>query len=313
MSKAKFIAWRLVQAVPSILAVSLVSFFMLRMVPGDPARVLAGPRANDETIARIRESMGLEEPIYVQYGLYLSRALQGDFGYNLTGSSTVVDIVSKGAVVTGTLAIVSLFFTIVISLTLALLAARRPGGIADGIARVFSVGGLGLPSFWVALMLIVTVALPTGWFPVGGWPDDWPARLNAIFLPALTLAISLSPILVRSLRSSLLEVRGADYVLSARSIGVGRVRLQWSYILRNALLPSIPLIAVVVGFLLGGSVVVESAYNLPGLGQILVQAVSTRDANLVQGIVLVLGILIILVYLIADVLLSLVDPRAKQR
>lgn len=313
MSTTKFITWRLMQAVPSILAVSVVSFFMLRMVPGDPARVLAGPRASDETLARVRESMGLDQPIFVQYGFYMSRAAKGDFGYNLTGSSTVAQIVSKGLVVTGTLAVVALVFTILIALTLALLAARRPGGIADGIARVFSVGGLALPSFWVALMLIVTVALPTGWFPVGGWPDDWPGRLNALFLPALTLAISMAPILVRSLRSSLLEVRGADYVLSAGAMGVANLRMLWSYVLRNALLPSIPLIAVIVGFLLGGSVVVESAYNLPGLGQTLVEAVSTRDSNLVQGIVLVLGILIILAYLVADILLSLVDPRAKQR
>ena len=312
MTQFKFIALRLLQAVPSILAVSVVSFFMLRLVPGDPARVLAGGRASAETIAQIRSSMGLDQPIVVQYLLYLGRAIHGDFGFNLTGSSTVLEIVGNGAVVTGTLAIAALIFTIIISLTLALLAARKPGGIADNVARVFSVGGLALPSFWVALMLIVLVALPTGWFPVGGWPADFGARLNAVFLPALTLSLSLAPILVRSLRSSLLEVLSSDYVLSARAIGVGQRRMLWSYVIRNALLPSIPLVAVIVGFLLGGTVVVESAYNLPGLGQILVQAVTNRDANLVQGIVLALGTLIILVYLLADVLLSLVDPRARQ-
>jgi len=312
MTQLKFIALRLVQAVPSILAVSVVSFLMLRLVPGDPARVLAGPRASDATIAQVRASMGLDQPLVTQYLLYLGRAINGDFGVNLTGSSPVLEIVGNGAVVTGTLAIVALIFTVIISLTLALLAARRPEGIADHIARVYSVGGLALPSFWVALMLIVLVALPTGWFPVGGWPTDFGARLNAVFLPALTLALSLSPILVRSLRSSLLEVFGSDYVLSARSIGVGKRRLLWSYVVRNALLPSIPLVAVIVGFLLGGTVVVESAYNLPGLGQILVGAVSNRDANVVQGIVLTLGTMIILVYLLADVLLSLVDPRARQ-
>ena len=134
---------------------------MLRMVPGDPARVLAGPRASDETIEQVRASMGLDRPIWVQYLLYLNRAVRGDFGYNLTGSSTVLTIVGNGAVVTGSLAVVSLIFTVVIALVLAVLASRRPGGIADGIARVFAVGGLALPTFWVALMLIVTVALPT--------------------------------------------------------------------------------------------------------------------------------------------------------
>lgn len=313
MTERSFIAKRLLLVVPSILAVSVVSFVMLRLVPGDPARVLAGPRASAETIAQVQASMGLDQPVVVQYLLYLGRAVRGDFGYNLTGSSPVLKIIGDGAVVTGTLAVMGLLFTIVISLTLALLAARRPNGVADLIARVFSVGGLALPSFWVALMLIVLVALPTGWFPVGGWPEGFGPRLNAVFLPALTLALSLAPILVRSLRSSLLEVLGSDYVLSARAIGVGRGRTLTSYVLRNALLPSIPLIAVIVGFLLGGTVVVESAYNLPGLGQILVEAVSNRDANVVQGIVLALGTLIILVYLVADLALSLVDPRARQR
>lgn len=312
MSTSKFIARRLLQAVPSLIAVSLVSFFVLRLVPGDPARVLAGPRASDETIAHLRASMGLDQSIWLQYVLYVGRAVRGDFGYNLTGSAPVLSIVADGAVVTGSLAIMSLVFTVVIGLVLSLLAARRPGGFMDGVARVFSVGGLALPSFWVAVMLIVVVALPTGLFPVGGWPDDWGGRLNALVLPSLTLAISLSPILVRSLRSALLEVRGTDYVLSARTMGIRRSRLLWSYVLRNALLPSIPLLAVIVAFLLGGSVVVESAYNLPGLGQSLVQAVSHRDANVVQGIVLILGALIILVYLAADVLVSLIDPRAKQ-
>lgn len=313
MNELTFVSRRLLLAVPSILAVSVVTFFMLRLVPGDPARVLAGPRADAETIEQVRSTLGLDQPVWVQYFLYIGRAVRGDFGYNLTGSSPVLEVVANGAVVTGTLAVVALVFTIVISLTLALLAARRPGGIFDTVARVFSVGGLALPSFWVALMLIVLVALPTGLFPVGGWPEGFGPRLNAVFLPALTLSLSLSPILVRSLRSSLLDVLGSDYVLSARAIGVANGRMLWSYVLRNALLPSIPLIAVIIGFLLGGTVVVESAFNLPGLGQILVGAVSNRDANLVQGIVLALGTLIILVYLLADIALSLVDPRARQR
>ncbi|WP_309066121.1 ABC transporter permease [Microbacterium sp.] len=314
MRQFRFIGWRVLQAIPSVLMVSLLTFLMLRMVPGDPARVLAGPRASAETIERVRSSMGLDEPVWMQYFLYVGRAVRGDFGYNLTGSSPVLDIVSKAAAVTGALAVVALLLTLAVSLSLALLAARRPGGIADGIARVFSVGGLALPTFWIALMLIVLVALPTGLFPVGGWPAaGFDRQLNAVILPAVTLSLSVSPILVRSLRSSLLEVLGSDYVLSARAIGVGRGRLLWAYVIRNGLLPSIPLMAVIVGFLLGGTVVVETAFNLPGLGQVLVNAVSNRDANLVQGIVLVLGTLIILVYLLADVLLSLVDPRARQR
>lgn len=311
MPKARYIGLRLLQTVPSLIAVSIVSFALLRLAPGDPARVLAGPRASAATITAIRRAMGLDQPVYVQYGDYVRHALAGDFGSDLTGSQTVGSVITSGATVTLWLAVASLILTAVISLTLAVIAARRPDGIADTLIRGFSVGGMALPSFWVAVMLLMYLALRTGWFPIGGWPQGFGDRVNAIFLPALTMAISLAPILVRSLRSSLIEVLGSDYVLAARSAGVRGPRLLFSYVLRNALLPSIPLLAIIIGYLLGGSVIVESAYNLPGLGESLVHAVVTQDANVVQGITLFLGTLILLVYLLADVAVSLVDPRVR--
>ena len=309
----RYIGLRLLQTIPSLIAVSIVAFVLLRLAPGDPARVLAGPRASQATIDSIRHSMGLDQPIYVQYWDYVTHAVHGDFGYDLTGSQTVGSVIASGASVTLWLAVASLILTVVISVSLAVIAARRPDGLVDGLIRGFSVGGMALPSFWVAVMLLIYLALRTGWFPIGGWPQGFGDRVNAIFLPALTMAISLAPILVRSLRSSLIEVLNADYVLAARSAGVKGPRLLFSYVLRNSLLPSIPLLAIIIGFLLGGSVVVESAYNLPGLGQTLVHAVTTEDANVVQGITLVLGTLILLVYLLADVAVSLVDPRVRLR
>ena len=313
MDKLRPIGIRLLQTIPSIIAVSLLSFFLLRFAPGDPARVIAGPRASDETVETLRESMGLDQPILVQYWHYVQRAVTGDFGQNLTGSSSVSEIVADGAVVTIWLAITSIILMLAISLPLAILAARKPDGVVDTIVRVFSVGGLALPSFWVGLMLIVYVAVPTGWFPVGGWPDEPAARLQAVVLPALTLTISLAPILVRSLRSALIEVLGSDYVLAAKAASVAPSRVLSSYVVRNAMLPSVPLFAIIVSFLLGGTVIVESVFSLPGLGQRLVAAVSTRDANLVQGITLVLGTSIVLIYLAADVALSFIDPRVRNR
>jgi peptide/nickel transport system permease protein len=310
MRRFRFIALRLAQAVPALLALSVVTFVMLRLSPGDPARVIAGPRASAKTLALLHRQMGLDQPLWVQYLHYLTRALGGDFGENLTGSSSVAAIIAQAAPVTASLVISAALLTLIISVPLAYGGARRPDGLVDSGVRVFAVGGLALPSFWVGVMLLTYVALPFGW-PVGGWGTDAATQTQALVLPALTLAISMAPILIRGLRSSLIEIMNADYVQAGRSMGVTGGRLFTRFVARNAAAPGVPLIATVLGFLVGGTVVIEAAFNLPGLGLALVQAATTRDANVVQGITLVLGAAVILIHLASDVVLSFVDPRVK--
>lgn len=311
MPHLRLIGRRLLQAVPSLLAVSVVSFLMLRLAPGDPARVIAGPRATEQTVAALHRQLGLDQPLVVQFWRYLVRAIRGDFGQNLTGSSSVSDVIVHSAGVTLWLIAGSILLTSVICVPLAVIGARRPDGLLDAGVRVISVGGLALPSFWVGLMLVSYLALPTGWFPVGGWASTFTGKLDAIVLPSFTLAISMAPILVRSLRSSLIEVFEADYVKAARAMGVRGATLTRRFVVRNAAAPAVPIFAIVVGFIVGGTVIIESTFALPGLGLALVQAATTRDANLIQGITLVLGVCIVLIYLIADILLSLIDPRVK--
>lgn len=311
MRQARFVGRRLLQAIPALLAISVVSFLMLRLAPGDPARVIAGPRASAATILKIRADLGLDQPVWLQYLRYLWRALHGDFGENLTGSSTVAQVIAGGAGVTAILIVASAALTLVICVPLSVLASRRPDGLIDSIVRVASVGGLALPSFWVGLMLVSYIALPTGLFPVGGWPAAVQGQAHAIVLPSLTLAISMAPILIRSLRSSLIEVLDADYVKAGRAMGVRGLTLTRRFVVRNAAVPTVPVVATVIGFLIGGTVVIETTFNLPGLGLALVQAATTRDANVVQGITLCLGSAVILIYLVADIALSLIDPRVK--
>lgn len=311
MTTLSYLGKRVLQAIPLLIATSALSFLLLRLAPGDPARVLAGPRASEETLAGIRSSMGLDQPIPVQYWRYLQSVFAGDFGKNLNGNADVADIIAHGVGVTGLLTLVAVVITVVIALPLALTAASRPGGALDNGVRVISVASLALPGFWVGLMLITFVALPTGWFPVGGWPADPAGQLNAIVLPAITLAVGIIPVLTRSLRSTFIDVLGSEYVVAARSLHIPRARIVRRFVLRNATVPSIPVLAFMISFIVGGSVVIETTFNIPGLGQTLVQAALTRDANLLQAITLILGTVVVAIWVVADIAVSLADPRVR--
>lgn len=311
MARLRFVVRRLALLIPTLLVITFVTFLMLRSAPGDPARVIAGPRASDAVIEQIREQLGLNQSILVQYLDYLERVIHGDFGMNLTGSQDVTQVIGASVPVTGLLVLGAAVLTLVIATPLAILAARRPGGLTDSTIRALSMAGVAVPIFWLGLMLITYVALPTGWFPVGGWPATTRGQALALVLPSLTLAISMAPIVMRSLRSSLIDVWGSDYVKAARAMGLSRGRVTRRFAARNATVPSVPVLAIVVGLLLGGTVITEYTFNLPGAGEALVQAAQQGDANVVQGLTLVMGVTVAVVYLVADIILSLLDPRVR--
>lgn len=311
MARLRFIGRRLLLVFPTLFVISLSTFVMLRLAPGDPARVVAGPRASPETIAKLREQMGLDQPIVVQYFKHLNNVLHGDLGLNITGSQNVTDIIRQTVGVSALLIVCAAVLVGLIGTPLAVLAARRPDSFLDSTIRLVSIGGLTVPAFWLGIMLITYVALPTGWFPVGGWPAAAQDRASAIVLPSLTLAISMAPIVIRSLRSSLIDVLNSDYVQAGKAMGIPRGRLTRRFVVRNAVVPSVPVLAIVLGLLLGGTVITEYTFNLPGIGQALVQAAQQRDANVIQGLTLVMGTAITLIYLLADIVLTLLDPRVR--
>lgn len=309
----RLVARRLLQAVPTVLGVTFVTFVLLRLAPGDPALLLAGPRADAATIERVRESMGLDRPLLVQYGEYLGRLLRGDFGQTASGSNEVSRILAENSVPTLGLVVGGMALTLLLATAAAVLAVRRPGGVVDSAVRTFGVVGVALPAFWVGLMLLVLVALPTGWFPVGGWAADPAGRARALVLPALAMAIATAPVVVRSLRSSLLQVVSSDYVDAGRAIGLRGWALTRRFVLRNAFVAVVPVLAVLLGNLLAGTVIIENAFGLPGLGQALAQGVRNRDYNVVQGVVLVVGVSIVLLHLLADMVTAMLDPRVRAR
>lgn len=309
MGRLGFIGKRLLVLVPLLAGIVLVVFLLLKVTPGDPARQAVGLRASSAQVSEARSRMGLDKPVAAQYVAYLGHAVRGDLGYSYKSHSPVLGTLGRRVPVTLWLIGAGMAFSLLISVPLAVLAALRRDRLADHAVRGFSVLGLAMPMFWVGIMLITLVALPTGWFPVGGFGGSLADRLRAIVLPGITLGLAMAPVLIRSLRATIIEALESDYVDAARSLGVSGTRLLRRFVLRNALPPTVTLLAVQSGYFLFGAVVLETTFALPGLGQGIVQAAVQRDFPLVQGYTLVLAVCVVLVYLLADVVTALLDPR----
>jgi len=311
VSRYAFVLRRLLTLVPLLLSILFLLMLLLDLTPGDPARLVAGGRASDASVAQVAHQLGLDLNVGERYVRYAGRVLTGDLGTSFKTGQPVATQISSQLPITLALATAGVLLALLVSVPLAVAAARRPDGWADHVVRGVCVLGVGLPSFWVAVMAIRFVALPTGWFPVAGLGDGFAEHAQAMVLPAIVVAASIAPPMIRSLRSTLIELTEAEFVFAARSLGYrgnGLVRL---FQLRNAVPPLITVTAAQAGYALFGTVVVEVAFGLPGMGLGLVTASSTRDFPLVQGYTLVFALLVVLLYLFSDVIVSLVDPRTR--
>ena len=311
MSRSRFVVRRLLQAIPLLLAITFFVFLLLKIAPGDPARLVAGVRAPDERVAEIRTELGLDDSVFTQYVSYLGRVFSGDLGESVRAQQPVTDIIRDSAPVTLWLVVVGTAMSLLISLPQAILAARRPDSGSDQAIRGFSLFGLTMPPFWIAIVLLVAVALPTGWFPVGGFGESFGDKVRSIALPGLTLAISLAPLQIRSMRSAVIDVLNADYVSVAHALGVSERRLLGRHVIRNALPPTVTILALQLGYVLFGAVVIEQAFALPGLGRAMVQAAAQRDFAVVQGLTLLFAVAVVVINIAADVVNSILDPRVS--
>lgn len=311
MTRYLFIAKRIVFAIPLLFAIVLLVFLILKVTPGDPARLIVGLRASDAELDVVRAQLGLDDPAIVQYFRYLGDVLTGDLGYSYKSNEPVASLIGERLPVTAWLLGVGTLLSLAISVPLAMLSARRPDRAFDHATRAFGLVALAMPSFWVGIILILTVALPTGWFPVGGFGATPAEHLRSIVLPALTIALSIAPLQVRSLRASMITVLGAEHVTTARSLGIGRSRIMSKFVLRNAAPPTVSILALNLGYLLFGAVVVETTFALPGIGQGIVLAARQRDIPSIQGYTLLFAVAVVLVFLIADVITSIADPRLE--
>jgi peptide/nickel transport system permease protein len=311
MNRFAFFGRRLLLSVPVILGVMFVVVLLLSITPGDPARLIVGLRASEESVAQVRSDLGLDQSVFVQFAKYVGGVVQGDLGYSFKNRQEVSILVGERIEPTVWLLTMSILLSLLISVPVAIFAALRRDKAPDHVIRAFGLVGIGMPAFWFGLMLLLFVALPTGWFPIGGFGDTFWEKLRSVFLPALTLAIGTAPVLVRSLRASLIGVLDSDYILTARSLGMSQGRLIRKFAIRNASGAVVTILALEIGFLLFGAVVVEGVFAIPGLGQGLVEAALSRDLAAIQGFTLVFALAVIGTFLIADAVLVLLDPRIR--
>jgi ABC-type dipeptide/oligopeptide/nickel transport system permease component len=306
-----FILRRAGQALVALLVILIAVFLMLEFVPGDPARQVAGPRASEETVAKVREALGLDQPLPVQFGLYLERLVHGDLGATINSGIPVVDLIANAAPVTFTVVALAVAITLLIASGLTGLSTRRPGSTTDRATQFLATVGVGVPSFLMGILLLMLFAVVLGWFPVGGWSRDPLGQFQSAFLPALTLALAVAPVLYASMRSAILGVRRMDYVDAARSVGLRGWSLSRHFEFRNAAIPPVALLTSMASIMLSGAVVVEATFGLPGLGLALVEGARMRDFNVVQGLTLVFALAVLCINVLGDVLLVMLDPRVE--
>jgi len=309
MSILNYIVGRLVQMVPVVLGVTLLAFLTIQLVPGDPIRIMLAGRATDTVVAAARESLGLDLPLPVQFGRFLWNALQGDLGTSIIQKAPVTEIIGERLGASVFLLTYGAVIAIVLAVPLAIVAASRKGRPIDHAIRIGGMIGFAMPPFWIGLLLMLFFGLKLGLFPISGYGKGFLGHLYYLTLPSLTIALFLAPILIQSLRSAMLDAMAADYIEVARSKGLSKRRIMVKHVLRNALIPTITVLAINIGWLLSGAVIIEYVFSLPGLGSLLVRAVGFRDYPVIQGLAVVFSLLVVLVNLLADLAYILVDRR----
>lgn len=309
LHRMQFIPGRLIQTIPVVFGVTLVVFFLGHLLPGDPAIAILGEHATPARVAALREQLGLNLPLWDQYRQFFVHIVQGNLGQSLTYQVPVASLVLHAIPVTLSLLLLALIISLAISIPLAGLAAAKPGGAWDYVARGYTLLGQGMPQFWVGIMLLLLLAVRLRAFPVGGYGTTPLDHIYYLFLPALTMGIAMSPTIVRSLRSSTIDVLGSEYIATARSKGISGATLFRKHVLRNAVIPTVSVIGVHLGYLVGGSIVIEKVFAIPGLGSLMLNAIFSRDFPTIQAVSLMVALFVVAVGILTDIIYTLLNPR----
>ena len=312
MSLTGYVLRRLLHLVPTVLGVTILVFFLIHLVPGDPARTILGNQATNARVAALRHDWGLDRPLPEQYRNFMERIARGDLGDSLFYGVSARRLVVERLPVTLWLIAYGSVLSVLIAVPLAAIAATRRDRVPDHVIRAVPLVGLGFPPFWIGIVLLLVFGLHLGRpFPVGGYGEGFLGHLHSMFLPALTVALGIAPILIRSLRASLLEVLESDYVTTARAKGLPERRVLVRHGLRNAVISTVTILGVNIGFLIGGTLVIEQVFAVPGVGQLMINSIFQRDFPVVQAVTLVFSLMVVLVYLLTDVAHALLDPRVR--
>ncbi|GIV16740.1 MAG: glutathione ABC transporter permease [Armatimonadota bacterium] len=305
---ARYIASRLLQAIPTLLLISFLTFIMGFLAPGDPIRMILGEHSDPQTVAQVRHELGLDQPWYVQYGRFVWSALKGDFGISLYNRRPVGDILQESFPATATLAVLAILLAVVIGIPAGIVAAVWHNRLPDRLSMTGVVLGISVPNFVLATLLILLVSVRLGWLPVAGWGAP-----EYLVLPVLVLAARPAASIARFTRTSMLEVLQQDYIRTARAKGVPERAVILKHALPNALLPVVTVIGNAFGYLLTGSFIVETVFAVPGVGYKSIEAILRRDYPVIQAATLLFAFLFIVVNLTVDILYTRLDPRVRFR
>ncbi|MFC4668106.1 ABC transporter permease [Seohaeicola nanhaiensis] len=310
-----FLLRRSVGFVLTLLAVSVVVFAVMNVLPGDPALTILGLDATEDALQALRDQLGLNDPLLIRYWSWITHALVGDFGVSHSFRVPVSDLIAERLPMTISLAVSGMIFTVILALILGIAAAANHRKAGDWGVMFVSQLGIAIPAFWLAMLLVLIFAVNLRWLPPGGFPgwSDPVAAMRALILPTVALALVQSSVLARVTRSSALEVMRQDYVRTARATGFSRQRVLWRHVLPNALVPIVTIVGMQFAALVTGTIVIENVFYLPGLGRLIFQSIANRDLPTVQALVMLFAAIVVTANFIVDLLYLVIDPRLKAR
>lgn len=311
MNRWNYVLVRLLQIIPTFFVIMFIVFMMIRLLPGDPASAVLGDRATEEMVARLNAQMGLDKPLFVQFGIFVKNFFQGELGDSISFKIPVTRLIMQRVPVTVFLTLYGAVVAVVLAVPLAFAAALNRNSPFDNAVRAIFQVGLSLPTFYIGLLLLTVMGAQLNLFPIGGYGKTFGEHLFHLFLPALTLGFNLSAVLMRTLRSSIIEVLTAEYVDFARAKGLSRQVVLIKHVLRNALISTITLLGLNIGALFGGAVITETVFAIPGVGRLMVDSIFSRDYPTIQGLTLTFAVLVSLVFLLTDLVYAQLDPRVE--
>lgn len=303
----KYFIKRCISIIPVLFVVSILAFAFVHLLPGDPARMMAGTDADEDTVLMLREQLGLDKPLPVQYITYMKNLAKGDLGVSLRTKLKVVDEIKQRYGPTMHLAIVGMAWSVILGVIFGAIAAIYNGKWQDYTAMLLSVSGISVPQFWLGLLLIQFFAVYLGWFPVAGYTG----KFSELVLPSLTLGATVAAIMARFTLSAFLDVLNEEYISTARAKGLSERLVMWKHAFRNALIPVVTMVGLQFGFLLGGSVVVETVFAWPGLGRYMIEAVAVRDYPVLQALLLLYSFHFVFINLLVDMVYALINPEIR--
>ncbi|WP_341523554.1 ABC transporter permease [Pseudomonas sp. G.S.17] len=310
----RLILARLAMAVPTLLLISIAVFAMIRLIPGDPALLMLGDMADPANLSALRQSLGLDQPMWIQYLIWIKAVLSGDLGHSITSQQAVLPLVLDRFSVSLTIVLGAVFLAALIAVPLGMLAAWKQNSLVDlGLVTAATLL-LSIPGFWMGLLLLYAFGLALGWLPVVGYVpfgEDFGKALTYVILPIATLVLHESGVIIRMARASTIEVLRLDYIAHARAKGLSERAVLWRHTLRNAFAPTWTLIGLILGNLLGGIAVIETVFTIPGIGRLMVDSIYARDYPVLQGSLLLITFVYVLVNLVVDLMYPLFDPRVK--